>query len=129
MLNDPLADALTTIKNAERVGKRECIIKPASKMIGRVLKVLQENDYIESFEWIDNGKGGMFKVKTKGNINDCNVIKPRYSVSKDEFEKWEARYLPAEGFGVIVVSTSEGVMSHYEAKNKGIGGRLIAYVY
>jgi small subunit ribosomal protein S8 len=129
MLNDTLADALTTIKNAERVGKRECMIKPASKMIGRVLKVLQENDYIESFEWINDGKGGIFRVKTKGNINDCNVIKPRYSVSKDEFEKWEARYLPAEGFGVIVVSTSEGIISHYEAKNKGIGGKLIAYVY
>ncbi|MEM2935199.1 MAG: 30S ribosomal protein S8 [Candidatus Thermoplasmatota archaeon] len=129
MLNDTLADALTTIKNAERVGKRECMIKPASKMIGRVLKVLQENDYIESFEWINDGKGGIFRVKTKGNINDCNVIKPRYSVSKDEFEKWEARYLPAEGFGVIVISTSEGIISHYEAKNKGIGGKLIAYVY
>ncbi|MBC7128766.1 MAG: 30S ribosomal protein S8 [Thermoplasmatales archaeon] len=129
MLNDTLADALTTIKNAERVGKRECMIKPASKMIGRVLKVLQENDYIESFEWINDGKGGIFRVKTKGNINDCNVIKPRYSVGKDEFEKWEARYLPAEGFGVIVVSTSEGIISHYEAKNKGIGGKLIAYVY
>ena len=70
MLNDPLADALTTIKNAERVGKRECIVKPASKMIGRVLKVMQENDYIESFEWINDGKGGMFRIRTKGNIND-----------------------------------------------------------
>ncbi|MBC7081486.1 MAG: 30S ribosomal protein S8 [Thermoplasmatales archaeon] len=129
MLNDPLADALTTIKNAERIGKRECIVKPASKMIGRVLKVLQENDYIESFEWINDGKGGMFRVKTKGNINDCNVIKPRYNISKDEFDKWEARYLPAEGFGVLVVSTSEGLMSQYEAKKRGIGGRLIAYVY
>ncbi len=129
MLNDPLADALATIKNAERIGKRECIVKPASKMIGRVLKVLQENDYIESFEWINDGKGGMFRVKTKGNINDCNVIKPRYDIKKDEFDKWEARYLPAEGFGLLVVSTSEGVTSQYEAKKKGIGGRLIAYVY
>ena len=129
MLNDPLADALTTIKNAERVGKRECIVKPASKMIGRVLKVMQENDYIESFEWINDGKGGMFRIRTKGNINDCNVIKPRYAIKKDEFDKWEARYLPAEGFGVLIISTSEGVMSQYEAKKKGIGGRLIAYVY
>ena len=57
------------------------------------------------------------------------MIKPRYAIKKDEFDKWEARYLPAEGFGVLIISTSEGVMSQYEAKKKGIGGRLIAYVY
>ncbi len=91
MLNDPLADALATIKNAERVGKRECIVKPASKLIGRVLKVMQEYGYIEAFEWIDDGKGGKFKVKLKGNINNCNVIKPRHAIKKGEFEKWEAR--------------------------------------
>lgn len=129
MLNDPLADALSAIKNAERVGKRECTVKPASKLIGRVLKVLQEHGYVEAFEWIDDGKGGVFKVKLKGNINDCNVIKPRYAIKKDEFEKWEARYLPAENFGVLVLSTNEGIISQYEAKEKGIGGRLLAYVY
>jgi len=129
MLNDPLADALSAIKNAERIGKRECIVKPASKLIGRVLKVMQKYEYVEAFEWIDNGKGGIFKVKLKGNINDCNVIKPRYSIKRDEFEKWEARYLPAENFGVLILSTNEGVLSQYEAKEKGIGGRLLAYVY
>ncbi len=129
MLNDPLANALVAIKNAERVGKRECIIKPASKLIGRVLKLMQEYGYIEVFEWIDDGKAGMFKVILKGNINDCNVIKPRYSIKKNEFEKWESRYLPAENFGILILSTNKGIISQYEAKKEGIGGRLLGYVY
>ncbi len=129
MLNDPLADALATIKNAERVGKRECMVKPASKLIGRVLKVMQDYGYIEAFEWIDDGKGGIFKVKLKGNINNCNVIKPRHAIKKGEFEKWEARYLPAENFGLLILTTNKGVISQHEAKKEGIGGRLLAYVY
>jgi len=129
MLNDALADALSTIKNAERVGKRECIIKPASKLIGRVLKVMQEYDYIEAFQWVDNGKGGIYKVKLRGSINNCNVIKPRYAIKKDEIEKWEARFLPAENFGILILTTNKGVMSQYEARKEGIGGKLLAYVY
>jgi len=129
MLNDPLANALVAIKNAERVGKRECIIKPASKLIGRVLKLMQDYGYIEVFEWIDDGKSGIFKVILKGNINDCNVIKPRYSIKKNEFEKWESRYLPAENFGILIISTNKGIISQYEAKKEGIGGRLLGYVY
>jgi len=129
MLNDPLANALATLKNAERVGKRECIIKPASKLIGRVLKLMQDYGYIEVFEWIDDGKAGMFKVLLKGNINDCNVIKPRYPVKKNQFEEWESRYLPAENFGILILSTNKGIISQYEAKNEEIGGRLLGYVY
>jgi len=129
MLNDPLADALATIKNAEMVGKRECMVKPASKLVGRVLKVMQDYGYIEAFEWIDDGKGGIFKVKLKGNINNCNVIKPRHAIKKGEFEKWEARYLPAENFGLLILTTNKGVISQHEAKKEGIGGRLLAYVY
>jgi len=46
-----------------------------------------------------------------------------------EYEKWEKRFLPAFDFGLLIVSTSQGVMTHKEAREKGIGGRLIAYVY
>lgn len=78
MLNDTLANAMSAIKDAERAGKKECIVKPASKLIGRVLKVMQDNGYISSFEWVDDGKSGMFNVTLKGSINDCNIIKPRF---------------------------------------------------
>ncbi len=129
MLFDPLADALSNLKNNERNGSLKCVISPASKLIGKVLKVMQDNSYIGEFEFIEDGKAGKFRVKLLGKINDCGVIKPRYPVTKLEFEKFEKRFLPASGFGLLIVSTSKGVMSHREAEEKGHGGRLIAYVY
>ncbi|HEY3420443.1 MAG TPA: 30S ribosomal protein S8 [Methanomassiliicoccales archaeon] len=129
MQNDPLNDAMSTIKNAATVGKSECQIKPSSKLIGRVLKVMQENGYINQFEFVEDGKAGVFKVKMQGKINNCGVIKPRYSVKKVDLETFEARYLPAQDFGVLIVSTTEGVISHVKAKELGVGGKLLAFVY
>lgn len=128
MRHDTLADVLSAIKNAERVGKNECIT-PASRLAREVLKVMQREGYIGTFEFIDDGRSGKFRVELKQKINDCNVIKPRYSVSVDEFEKFEKRYLPARDFGVLILTTSKGIMTHKEAKEKGIGGKLLAYVF
>ncbi len=128
-LNDPLADALSHIKNTERVGKMECSIKPASKLIGNVLGVMKEGGYIEEFEYIEDGKGGVFKVKLRGRINNCNAIKPRFFVRVREYEKWEKRFLPARDFGMLIISTSKGVMSHNKAIEAGLGGQLLAFVY
>ncbi|MHC1605361.1 MAG: 30S ribosomal protein S8 [Candidatus Methanofastidiosia archaeon] len=128
MLNDPLADALSNITNHECVRKNLCIV-PASKMIGNILRIMQKYNFIGTFEFIDDGKSGQFKIELLGNINLCGVIKPRYAVKKDEFEKFERRYLPAKGFGILVVSTPNGVMSHEEASETEVGGRLLAYVY
>jgi small subunit ribosomal protein S8 len=126
---DPLADAMSTIKNAEVVGKSECIIHPASKLIGNTLKVMADRGYIGEFEFIDDGKSGEFKVNLLGNINKCGVIKPRFSTQVLDLERWEMRYLPARNFGALILSTSQGVMSHIEARENNIGGQLLAYVY
>jgi small subunit ribosomal protein S8 len=126
---DPLADALSLIKNAEKAGKMDCTIKPASKLIGRVLKVMQDNKYIGKFEFLEDGKAGLFKVELIGNINNCGVIKPRYSVKKRDFEKYESRFLPAQDFGLLIVTTTHGVVSHSSAKQLKTGGKLLAYVY
>ncbi len=129
VLLDPLADAMSTIKNAESVGKSDCFIHPASKLIGNTLKVMTDLGYIGEFEFLDDGKSGMFNVKLLGKINKCGVIKPRFSTKVSEFEKWEKRFLPARNFGVLMISTSQGVMSHVEARDLDIGGQLLAYVY
>ncbi len=129
MLIDPLADALSVIKNAEDIGKPECTISPASKLIGSVLKVMKDAGYIGEFELIDDGKSGIFKVELEGKINRCGVIRPRHAVKNVEFEKWEKRFLPARGFGSIILTTPKGVMTHYEARESGTGGELLAYVY
>ena len=129
MLNDPLADALSLIKNAEKAGKMEAVVRPASKLVGHVLKVMQEQGYVGPFEFVDDGSVGHFRVKLLGHINECGVIKPRHAIKKTDFEKWEARYLPAQDFGTLIVTTTSGVVSHYSAKELGTGGKLLAFVY
>jgi small subunit ribosomal protein S8 len=128
MLQDPLADALSTIKNAERVGKKECVTR-ASKLIKAVLKVMQDHGYIGNLEFIDDGKSGKFKIELKGKIIDTNVIKPRFSVRLNEFEKFEKRFLPAREIGLLILSTPKGVMDHKKAKELKVGGKLLAFVY
>ncbi len=129
MQHDPLNDVMVGLKNAERVGKRHCRIRPASNLIGRVLKVMQENKYIGSFQHAENNRGGFFEVELIGNINNCGAIKPRYSVKRKFMEKYEARFLPAQGFGVLILTTPRGVLSHKTAKERNTGGKLLAYVY
>lgn len=129
MLNDPLANTLSNVLNAEKVGKTACITRPSSKIIREVLKIMTEKGYIKGFQEIEDGKGKMIKVELLGKINNCGVIKPRFSVKRKEYEKFEKRYLPASGFGFIIVSTSKGIMMHDEAKKKGLGGKLISYIY
>lgn len=128
-LNDPLANALSTIYTNEERRKRECVIWPASKLIGRVLRVMQKNGYIGEFEYIDDGRAGKFKVQLLGRINKCGVIKPRFAVKLSKIEEWEKRYLPAEDLGILILTTPKGVVSNKEAKELGVGGRLLAYVY
>jgi len=129
MLNDVLANMLSSIKNSERSGKNEVMFGPVSKLGTNVMKIMKNHGYLKDFEAIEDGKGGVYRIFLTKKINDCNVIKPRFPVTKDDFVRWERRFLPAEGFGIIIVSTSKGIMIHSEAKKKKIGGRLIAYVY
>lgn len=129
MRHDPLNDAITKIRNAIRVGHSECDITPASRMIASVLKVMQEHGYIAAFELIKDQRGGVFRVKTTGYLNNCGVIKPRFSVRVDDIEQYERRYLPGQDFGVLIITTPKGVLSHTEAKRHHVGGRLLAYVY
>jgi small subunit ribosomal protein S8 len=129
MQNDPLADALVAMKNAERSGKSTCDMRPASKLLGRILGVMQEMNYIGPYEFIEDGRSGVYRVRLQGRINDCGVIKPRYNVQKTEFEKWESRYLPGRDFGALILTTTQGVVSHQQAKELGTGGKLLAYVY
>jgi len=126
---DTLSNGLTIIMNNEMRNKPDCIITPASKLLGRVLRVMQLNGYIGEFEFIDDGRAGKFKVQLFGRINKCGAIRPRYSVKADELEEWEKRFLPARDVGILVISTSHGVVSHREAKEKKIGGRLLAFIY
>lgn len=126
-MNDSLANALSTIHQAEKAAKKSCLVSPTSKTIKKVLNMLKGNKFLGDFEEVEEDNA--IRVNLIGNINKCGSIKPRFSFKKDEFEKWEKRYLPAINFGIIIVSTSQGLMTHRQAKEKEIGGKLIAYCY
>lgn len=129
---DTLANALTAITNAEMRRKSEVVIWPASKLIIRVLRVMQRYGYIGEFEFVDDGRWGKVVVQLLGRINKAGAIKPRAPVTYRElleFPHWLRRYLPSRDIGIIVLSTSQGVMSHKEAIEKHVGGILLAYVY
>lgn len=128
MKHDLLSDVLSSINNGDKYGKLEANV-PFSKLIKEVLMILQKHGYIGDFEYIDDKKGGKFKIQLLGKVNRCNSIKPRFFVKKDGYEKWEKRYLPAIGLGFIIVSTNHGIMIHKEARDKEIGGTLLAYIY
>lgn len=129
MRHDLLSDALSQIKNAESTAKSEVVLKPTSKMIRSVLKIIQDMGYLGEIEYIDDGKGGKIKLDLLGKINNAGAVRPRFKVGVFDLEKFEKRYLPARGFGFLIVSTSKGIMTHLECKKKNVGGVLLAFVY
>jgi len=123
-----LSDVLSAIKNGDANGKTETVT-PASKSVKEVLLILQKQKYIGNFEYIDDGRGGKFRVSLTGSVNNCGTIRPRFAVRKGEYEKYERRFLPASGVGSLIVSTPAGIKTHMEAKELKTGGRLLAYIY
>ena len=127
--NNVIGNLFATIYNNEIRNKKECLVIPASKLATAVLQSMSKNKYIGEFELIDDGIAGKFRIQLLGRINRCGSILPRYSVPRTGYTRWEELFLPAVGVGILIVSTPQGVMSHNEARDKGLGGRLVGYVY
>ena len=128
-INDPLANALSKILNSERQGKPTCVLFPASGMIKNVLGVLQDHHYLGAYQETNDSKANYVDVALIGRINKCGSVKPRFAVKANEYAKFEKRYLLAKGFGILIVSTPKGIMTHTQAKEQHVGGRLLAYCY
>ncbi len=124
-----LADALKSIYNAEKTGKRQVLIRPSSKVIIKFLSVMQKHGYIDEFEYVDDHRSGKIVVKLNGRLNKCGVISPRFNVKIDDIEKWVNNLLPARQFGYVILTTSAGIMDHEEARRKHVGGKIIGFVY
>ena len=129
MQHDLLNDALVALRHADQQGQGRVALAPTSHLIGEVLRIFRENKYIDEFTFVPGGRGGSYDVTLSRRINSCGVIKPRLAVSARELERFEARFLPAQDFGLLLLSTNQGVMSHTKARELKIGGKLLAYVY
>lgn len=124
-----IANLFITIYNNEVRRKRQCTVLPTSKHGGEVLKTLQRHNYIGEWEHIEDNRGGKFLIRLRSKITKCGAISPRFKVKKGEYGRWEQQYLPSYDRGILLVTTNQGVMSHREAANLGLGGLLIGYAY
>lgn len=124
MSQDIVADTLNAIMNAKKAGKSIVKTPRYSKLLLSVLALLKLKGYIKSYSVVD--KELTIEI---GNIHGCQAIKPRFNVQKDELDKYVSRYLPSKNLGMIIVSTSQGLMTHQTAQDKMIGGSLIAYIF
>jgi|TARA_B100001971_G_scaffold213934_1_gene248929 small subunit ribosomal protein S8 len=109
--------------------KKECIITPASNLVGRVLRIFQTKGYVGEIEFIDDGRQGKFRVQLFGRINDCKAVRPRFSVKVKGLERYEKRFLPNRDLGILIISTPKGIVTHQEAREQNSGGRVLAYIF
>ncbi|MBW3012174.1 30S ribosomal protein S8 [Candidatus Woesearchaeota archaeon] len=126
---DIVADALAKISRYEDLGRSEVELKPVSKQLKEILKIMNEEGFVGTFQEIEDGKGNFLKLNLIGRVNNCGAIKPRFSVKLSEIQMKEERYLPAKGFGIIIISTPKGIMTHNKAAENKTGGSLLAFCY
>ena len=101
-----LANLFTTLYNTEDRKKADCIILPTSKLATKVLTVLKNQGYIGEFEYVDDNRGGKFKIQLLAKITKCGVITPRFKVKKDEYNTWEQQFLPSYNSCLLYTSPS-----------------------
>jgi small subunit ribosomal protein S8 len=127
---DPIADMLTRIRNANRVGRRMVQV-PRSKICTGIAQVLQDEGYIDSFDVIEDGKQGQIRIKLKYTNTGQKVIHVIDRQSKPGCRVYRGvDGLPKvlNGMGIAVVSTSKGVMSDRKAREANVGGELLCTV-
>ena len=128
-LNDPLANVLSHILIEDKKGRKHTMIGHNSKTIRAVLNLLKTHRYLGEIKEVKQGLGNALEINLLGAINKTGVIKPRYGVKVEDYKKFEKRFLPAFGFGFLIVSTNKGIMTQEDAIKQNLGGKLIAYVY
>ena len=129
-LSDPIADMLTRIRNAGRVQKPEVKVR-ASGVCKGIADVLKEEGYIKDFDFIDDGNQGFLRVNLKYTVEGEHVITELKRVSKPGRRIYNGSAdLPEVlgGLGVVIVSTSKGVMSDRNCRKENVGGEVICTV-
>ena len=131
LINDPVADMLTRIRNA-LVAKHETTTLPASNMKKAIAQILVDEGYIKGFEVIDDGVHGTIKLTLKYDGNRKGVISGLKRISKPGLRVYaKSEDIPKVlgGLGIAIISTSKGVMTDRQARKNAVGGEVLCYVW
>ena len=130
-ITDPIADMLTIIRNAN-TSKHKTVDVPASNVKRAIAEILFKEGYIKAFEEIDDGNQGIIRITIKYDEKGNRVIAGLKRISKPGLRVYANKEeLPKvlNGLGIAIISTSKGMMTDKEAREKGIGGEVLAYVW
>jgi small subunit ribosomal protein S8 len=131
-VSDPIADMLTRIRNANKA-RLDNVIMPSSGLKAEVAKIMYEEGYISSYEVIDDkNTSGILKIHLRYNRNKSGIISGLKRVSKPGLRVYaEKEKIPRilGGMGTVIITTSQGVMTGRKAKELGIGGEVICYIW
>jgi small subunit ribosomal protein S8 len=130
-MTDPVADLLTRIRNAARADIRRVDV-PASKLKRKIAELLLENNFIRAIDFIDDGLQGVLRIRLRFTPNGKSVIKGIVKVSRPGLRVYMGKKDLVKGSrrpGVIVLSTSSGIMTQKEAIEKGLGGEALFRVW
>ena len=132
VVNDPIADMLTRIRNAQ-VAKHDTVEMPSSKAKKAIAKILLEEGYIKSVDNINDGVQGVLKITLKYvNGKQTPVIAGLKRISKPGlrvYAKCEELPKVLGGLGIAIVSTSKGLMTDKNARKANLGGEVLAYIW
>jgi len=131
VINDPIADMLTRIRNG-LIARHDSVTIPASNMKKAIAKILLDEGYIKSVDYVDDGVQGQIKVTLKYVNGKESVIKGLKRISKPGLRVYAKNdEIPKVlgGLGIAIISTSKGVMTDKAARNAGIGGEVLAYIW
>jgi small subunit ribosomal protein S8 len=131
VINDPIADMLTRIRNG-LIARHDSVTIPASNMKKSIAKILLDEGYIKSVDYIDDGLQGQIKIALKYVQGKESVIKGLKRISKPGLRVYaRSSEIPKVlgGLGIAIISTSKGVMTDKEARNAGVGGEVLAYIW
>lgn len=131
VVSDPIADLLTRIRNANTVN-HDRIEVPGSKMKKAIVQILKEEGFVRDFEWVDNGHQGIIRVYLKYGPNKSKVISGLRRISRPGLRVYAKKdQVPKVlgGLGVAVLSTSQGIMTDKKARQTGLGGEVLCYIW
>ena len=131
VINDPIADMLTRIRNASSA-RHDTVDVPASNMKKQIAQILVDEGYIKSFRVIDDDKQGVIRITLKYTENKSQVITGLRRVSKPGLRIYSnSKDMPKvmKGLGIAIVSTSKGIMTDREARKNNVGGEVLAFVW